>query len=234
MGDLAFWYDLFEQYRSWEDFGTTISCIYSTHQNSIGTRMPGLFVVPRDSKLGPFWGNIFNSHEFFRKVFFPCETKAPAELHHTEVRIGMHQNPHFPMRSIEDSRTSGYQPQISCRNHPYFPVSHLSNRRVSMNLFNGLISFTVLPILLLSYSCGFTFSSQYGLQSFRLINRGLILWLIWAWFHVCIFFYGFYSKNGFWCIPIPDFCVPQSCFVFRQSITLEKNNDCHDLSIIFH
>ena len=47
MVDLVFGDDFFEQDRSWDDFGTTISWIQATHQNSIGSRMPVLYVVPR-------------------------------------------------------------------------------------------------------------------------------------------------------------------------------------------
>ena len=47
--------DSFEQDRSWDDSGTTISGISGTYQNSIGVRMPVLIVVARvNSKLGPF------------------------------------------------------------------------------------------------------------------------------------------------------------------------------------
>ena len=55
MVDLAFWDDSFEQDRSRDDFGTTVSGIQGTHQNSIGSTMPLLCVFPRfDSKLCPF------------------------------------------------------------------------------------------------------------------------------------------------------------------------------------
>ena len=37
---LAFWDDSCEQDRSWDDFGTTISGMYGTHQHCIGSRMP--------------------------------------------------------------------------------------------------------------------------------------------------------------------------------------------------
>ena len=42
MVDGTFLDDFFEQDRSWDDFGTTISGIQGTHQNSIGSRMPFL------------------------------------------------------------------------------------------------------------------------------------------------------------------------------------------------
>ena len=47
MVDLGFGDDFFEQDRSWDDFGTSISGIEATHQNSIGSRMLVLYVVPR-------------------------------------------------------------------------------------------------------------------------------------------------------------------------------------------
>ena len=50
-----FWRDSFEQDRSWDVSGTTISGISGTHQNSVGVRMSVLIVVPQiNSKLGPF------------------------------------------------------------------------------------------------------------------------------------------------------------------------------------
>ena len=55
MVDGTFFGDSFEQDRSWDDSGTTISGIWGTHQNSIEVRMQVLIVVPRvNSKLGPF------------------------------------------------------------------------------------------------------------------------------------------------------------------------------------
>ena len=47
MVDRAFGHDLFEQNRSWDDFGTMISGIQGTHQNFIGSRMPFLLIIPR-------------------------------------------------------------------------------------------------------------------------------------------------------------------------------------------
>ena len=41
MVDLAFWDDSFEQDRSWDDFGTTISDIWGTHQNYIANTGSG-------------------------------------------------------------------------------------------------------------------------------------------------------------------------------------------------
>ena len=55
MVDLALGNDFFEQERSWDDFGITISGMYGTHQNSIGSRMPFLLIIPRvDDKLLSF------------------------------------------------------------------------------------------------------------------------------------------------------------------------------------
>ena len=55
MVDGTFSGDSFEQDRSWDDSGTTISGIQGTHQNSTGVRMLFLIVVPQvDSKLGAF------------------------------------------------------------------------------------------------------------------------------------------------------------------------------------
>ena len=55
MVDLAFVDDCFEQDRSRDDFGTTISVISGTQQKLIGSRMPVLLRVPRvDSKLDSF------------------------------------------------------------------------------------------------------------------------------------------------------------------------------------
>ena len=39
--------DSFEQDRTWDDSGTTISGISGTHQNSVRVRMPLLIVAPR-------------------------------------------------------------------------------------------------------------------------------------------------------------------------------------------
>ena len=56
MVDRAFGDDFFEQNRSWDDFGTTISGIQGTHQNFIGSRMKVSLMVPRvDSKLESVW-----------------------------------------------------------------------------------------------------------------------------------------------------------------------------------
>ena len=55
MVDLALGDHFFEQDRSWDDFGTTISGIWGTHQNFIGFRMQVLLIFPRvDSKLDSF------------------------------------------------------------------------------------------------------------------------------------------------------------------------------------
>ena len=50
MVDGTFFGDYFEQDRSWDDSGITISGIWGTHQNSIRVRMPVLIVAPRVHK----------------------------------------------------------------------------------------------------------------------------------------------------------------------------------------
>ena len=80
MADLCFGDDFFEQDRSWDDFGTTISGIYGTHQNVRGSRMPVSLMVPRvDDKLGSFRWQIIEKLlkvMFFLKWHFKTNKKA--------------------------------------------------------------------------------------------------------------------------------------------------------------
>ena len=55
MVDCVFRDDFFKQDRSWDDFGTTISGIYGTHQNFIGSRMSVLAKILFLYHFGSFW-----------------------------------------------------------------------------------------------------------------------------------------------------------------------------------